>query len=228
MGCEEKGMASPRFFGPIKLTPRVGEWYVMGQEKAMQDTYRIILEAEESFARTVALGVVVKKPLTAWHFIIPGMFIFDFLRRNSETRKYGELFLFPRKSALHGALDVLEGDDRKQVLSLVGEDIRQWLMSLKLYSERLLCGHMEQICLLMEHYIKLFQVEGKCYPELVRNAYKTHDQFMGYLQRLATAEQEVDGAVTEIHGGTPEISERLRAEQVQVEALRKKEVERIF
>ena len=200
----------------------------MGQEKAMQDTYRIILEAEESFARTVALGVVVKKPLTAWHFIIPGMFIFDFLRRNSETRKYGELFLFPRKSALHGALDVLEGDDRKQVLSLVGEDIRQWLMSLKLYSERLLCGHMEQICLLMEHYIKLFQVEGKCYPELVRNAYKTHDQFMGYLQRLATAEQEVDGAVTEIHGGTPEISERLRAEQVQVEALRKKEVERIF
>jgi len=29
-------------------------------------------------------------------------------------------------------------------------------------------------------------------------------------------------AVAEIHGGTPEIWERLRAEQVQVEALRKK------
>ena len=200
----------------------------MGQEKAMQDTYRIILEAEESFARTVALGVVVKKPLTSWHFIIPGMFLFDFLRRNSETRRYSELFLFPRKAALHGTLDVLNGDDRRQVLSRVEEDIRQWLISLKLYSERLLRGHMEQIQLLIDHYIKLFQAEGKCYPELVRNAYKTQDQFMGYLQRLVAAEQEVDGAVAEIHGGTPEISERLRAEQVQLEAVRKIEVEHIF
>jgi hypothetical protein len=194
----------------------------------MQDTYRIILEAEESFARTVALGVVVKKPLTAWHFIIPGMFIFDFLRRNSETRRYSELFLFPRKTALHGTLNVLKGDDRKQVLSRMEEDIRQWLIPLKLYSERLLRGHMEQINLLIDHYIKLFQVEGNSYPELVRNAYKTQDQFMGYLERLVTAEQEVDGAVAEIHGGIPEIWERLRAEQVQVESLRKKDIERIF
>jgi len=194
----------------------------------MQDTYRIILEAEESFARTVALGVVVKKPLTAWHFIIPGVFIFDFLRRSSETRRYGELFLFPRKSALHGALDVLEEGDRKQVLSRVEEKIRQWLISLKLYSERLLRGHMEQINLLMDHYIRLLQAGGKSYPELVRNAYKTQDQFMGYLQRLAAAEQEVDGAVAEIHGGTPEIWQRLRAEQVQVEEMRKKEIERIY
>ena len=194
----------------------------------MQDTYQIILQAEESFARTVALGVVVKKPLTTWHFIIPGMFIFDFLRRNSETKRYGELFLFPRKSALHGTFEVLKGDDRKQVVSRVEEDIRQWLISLKLYSERLLHGHMEQINLLIDHYITLFQAEGNSYHELVRNAYKTQDQFVGYLQRLAAAEQEVDAAVAEIHGKTPEIWERLRAEQVQVEALRKKDVQHIF
>jgi hypothetical protein len=194
----------------------------------MHDTYRIILEAEESFARTVALGVVVKKPLTPWHFIIPGMFIFDFLRRNSETRRYSELFLFPRKSALHGAFDVLKGDDRKQVLSRVEEDIRQWLISLKLYSERLLRGHMEQIHLLIDHYIALFQAEGNSYHELVRNAYKTQDQFVGYLQRLAAAEQEVDGAVAEIHGKTPEIWQCLRAERVQVEEMRGKELERIY
>ena len=194
----------------------------------MQETYRIILKAEESFARAVALGVVVKRPLTPWHFIIPGMFIFDFLRRNSETRRYSEFFLFPRKTALDGTLDVLKGDDRKQVLSRVEEDIRQWLISLKLYSERLLRRHMEQIHLLIDHYITLFQVEGNSYPELVRNAYETQDQFLGYLQRLAAAGQEVDAAVAEIHGKTPEIWERLRAEQVQVEALRKKDVQHIF
>ena len=195
----------------------------------MQDTkYRMILEAEESLARAVALGVIVKKPLTAWHFVIPGMFIFDFLRRNTETQRYGELFLFPRKSALHGTLDVLEGEDRKQVLSRVEEQMRQWLISLKLYSERLLSGHMEQINLLIDHYITLFQAEGNSYPELVRSAYKTQDRFIGYLQRLAATEQEVDGAIAEIHGGTPEIWQRLRAEQVQVEEMRKKEIHRIF
>ncbi len=194
----------------------------------MQVTYRIILEAEESFARTVALGVVVKKPLTPWHFIIPGMFIFDFLRRNSETKRYSELFLFPRKSALDGTVCVLKGDDRGQTLCRVEEDIRQWLMSLKLFSERLLRGHMEQIQLLIDHYIKLFQAEGTSYPELVRNAYKIQDLFMSYLQRLAATEQEVDRAVAEIYGGSPEIWERLRAEQAQVEELRRKEIQRIF
>jgi hypothetical protein len=194
----------------------------------MRDTYRIILEAEESFARGVALGVVVKKPLTAWHFLIPGMFIFDYLRRSSETQRYGELFLFPRKSALHGALDLLEEGDRKQVLSRVEEKIGQWLRLLKLFSERLLRGHMEQINLLMDHYVRLFQAEGRTYPELVRNAYKTRESFMDYFRRLATTEQEVDAAIGEIHRGTPEIWQRLRAEQAQVEELRIKEIERIF
>jgi hypothetical protein len=86
----------------------------------------------------------------------------------------------------------------------------------------------EQINLLIDHYIKLFQVEGNSYQELVRNAYETQDQFMGYLQRLVAAEQEVDEAVAEIHGGTPEIWQRLRTEQVQLEEMRRKEIERIY
>jgi type II secretory pathway predicted ATPase ExeA len=87
---------------------------------------------------------------------------------------------------------------------------------------------MEQINLLMDHYIRLLQAEGDHYPKIVRNAYKTRDSFMGYLQRLAAAEQEVNGAVAEIRGGTPEIWQRLRAEQFQVEEMRRKEIERIY
>ena len=108
------------------------------------------------------------------------------------------------------------------------EKIGQWLRLLKLFSERLLRGHMEQINLLMDHYVRLFQAEGRTYPELVRNAYKTRESFMDYFRRLATTEQEVDAAIGEIHRGTPEIWQRLRAEQAQVEELRIKEIERIF
>ena len=43
------------------------------------DKYDIILSAEEQFAREVTLGVIVTRPLTLWHSIIPGMFVIDFL-----------------------------------------------------------------------------------------------------------------------------------------------------
>lgn len=194
----------------------------------MKDKSQIILEAEESFARRVALGVIVKKPLTAWHLMLPGMFVFDFLKRSSETKRYGELFLFPRKLALRGALEVLKGDDKKKVLSQTEGDIKQWLISLKLFSERVLRGHMEQIHLLIDHYLMLLQATGNSYPELVRNAYETRNRYQDYLQKVTTAEQEVDSAVAEISGSTPEVWERLRAEEAQVAEMRKKEMHRIF
>ena len=194
----------------------------------MEKKHHIILEAEESFARAVALGVHVKRPLSAWHFILPGMFIFDFLRRSSETRRYSDLFLFPRKLALDGALDILNGGDRKKILSQIEDNMKQWLASLNLYSEKLHRKHMEEISLLVEHYSKLLHAEGNNYPGLVKYAYPARESYEAYLHRLSAAEQEVDHVIAEIRGETKEIMERLRVEQIQVMELRTKEVNQIF
>jgi hypothetical protein len=194
----------------------------------MEKKHKVILEAEESFARAVALGVHVKRPLSAWHFILPGMFIFDFLRRSSETRRYSTLFVFPRKLALDGALDMIKGEDRKKILSQIEEQIKQWLSSLNLYSERLHRKHMDEIDLLVDHYSKLLHAEGNHYPGLVKYAYPARESYEAYLHRLSAAEQEVDHAIAEIRGETEEIWERLRAEQIQVTELRTKEVNQIF
>jgi hypothetical protein len=194
----------------------------------MEKKHKVILEAEESLARAVALGVHVKRPLSAWHFVLPGMFIFDFLRRSSETRRYSTLFVFPRKLALDGALDIIKGENRKKILSQIEEEVKQWLSSLNLYSERLHRKYMEEIDLLVDHYSKLLHVEGKSYRALVNHAYGTRAQYEVYLQKLSVAEQEVDQAIAEIQGGTEEIGERLRAEQIQVMELRIKEVNQIF
>jgi len=188
----------------------------------------LVLDGEESFARAVALGVLVKRPLSAWHFLLPGMFLFDFLRRSSETRRYSDLFLFPRKLALNGALNILNGEDRKEVLSQIEDDTKHWLASLNLYSERLHRKHMDVIDLLVDHYSKLLHAEGDNYPGLIKDAYQARESYEAYLHRLSTAEQEVDHAIAEIRGETNEIMERLRAEQVQVMELRTKEVNRVF
>jgi len=194
----------------------------------MERKYKVILDAEETFARVVALGVHVKRPLSAWHFLLPGMFIFDFLRRSNETRRYSALFLFPRKLALDGALDILNGEDRKNIFLRIEEEIRQWLTSLKLYSERLLRGHTEEIDLLIDHYSKLLHAEGNHYPGLIKDAYPVRESYEAYLHRLSAAEQEVDHAIAEIRGETKEIRERLRVEQIQVMELRTKELNQIF
>lgn len=194
----------------------------------MEKKHKVILEAEESFARAVALGVHVKKPLSAWRYILPGMFIFDFLRRSSETRRYSDLFLFPRKLALNGALDILNAEDRKKILSQIDEKMREWLSSSNLYSEILHRKHMDEIDLLVDHYAKLLHAAGNNYLTLVKNAYGTQPQYEAYLQQLSSSEQEVDRAIAEIQGETEEIWGRLRAEQVQVMELRNKEVHQIF
>jgi 23S rRNA G2069 N7-methylase RlmK/C1962 C5-methylase RlmI len=123
-------------------------------------------------------------------------------------------------------LDILKGEDRKEVLSQIEDDIKHWLVSLNLYSERLHRKHMDVIDLLVDHYSKLLHAEGDNYPGLIKEAYQARESYETYLQRLSAAEQEVDQAIAEIRG--QEIVERLRMEQVQVTELRTKEVNRIF
>jgi hypothetical protein len=188
----------------------------------------LILDGEESFARAVALGVIVKRPVSAYHFLLPGMFLFDFLRRSGETKRYSELFLFPRKLALEGAFDLLNGESKKDLLSQAEESIRRWLISLKLDSERLVRAHMAEITLLVDHYVKLLQAEEETYHGLIRQAYSTPEHYEMFLTELSSAEREVDQAVAEFHGGSPAIWQRLQVEQVQVEELRKKETKLIF
>ncbi len=194
----------------------------------MRKKYNIILSAEEDFARAVAIGVLVKRPLTVWHILIPGIFIFDFLRRSSEIKRYSTLFLFPRKQALTVALDIVKGEDRGKRLSLVEREMEQWLTSLEHYSGRLLRGEMEAINVLVDHYSRLLRAEGTTYHSLVGNAYKIKENYKACVHKITLAEQEIDRAVAEIRGNTHDIWERLRMEEKQVEELRRKEINKIF
>ena len=190
--------------------------------------YQMILSAEEAFARGVALGIWMQRPLSAWHFLLPGMFIWDIINRRRAIQQYSTVFLFPRKLALDAALQTTEGKDRDTLLSKTEIEIQEWLSVQKVYSPRILRGHMEQVWILLDHYSRLLQAKGGSYSRVIRSAYETRGIYEAYLARLSAAEGEVDQGLAQIQGGTAESWDRLRAEQVQVVQLRKKEVERIF
>jgi hypothetical protein len=191
-----------------------------------QKKFDEILSAEDAFAHAVALGVWVKRPLTTWHILLPGMFIFDFLRRSQAVRQYSAVFLYPRRAALEAALASIEGEGPPE--GKAEGVIRQWLDSLKMYSEPLLRAHLRLIAVLRDHYSKLLRGEGKDYASLLISVYGTRGNYEAYLRRLVAAEQEVDRAVADFRGQSQEIRERLQAEQTQMEILRGKEIDRIF
>ena len=192
------------------------------------ENYNMILAAEEQFAREVTLGVIVSRPLTVWHYIIPGMFIIDFLRRGTAIRQYTKHFLFPRKLALEAARAISEKEDKSSITSHFEEDVSMWLNELKLFSPELVQAHLNLIDVLVEHYAKLLNAEGDTFYLLIANVYKNRDNFKAFVDQITVAEKEVDDKVIEKLGGNEKVKEKILDEQQQIEKRRQKILGEIF
>lgn len=192
------------------------------------DKYDIILNAEQQFAREVTIGVLYLRPLSAWHYLIPGMFIIDFLRRGSAIRKYTETFMFPRKLALHAARDLSGGETRAAIDPHLETEIKRWLAALQLDAPDLVRAQKETVDLLIDHYVKLLQAEGESYDDLIQNAYSSRETFEIHLREMTAAENEVDRAILARVGDDPAVKEKLQLEARQVENRRRKILEDIF
>ncbi len=194
----------------------------------MANKYDMILAAEEAFARQVALGVIVTAPQSAFHYLIPFMFIFDFLRRTATIRHYSRHFLFPRRLALDAAQDILGGEDRRERLSAIEPQIQAWLNGLKLRSSAVQQKQMDVIHLLVDHYMKLLQVNGDTYNALVLNGYDNRQNYEAHLSCLATEEEGLDRAILEELGQDEKLRQKLRSEREQVKRLSEKGMDKIF
>ncbi len=189
---------------------------------------KMILMAEEKMAREVTLGVIVTRPLTVWHYLIPGMFIIDFLRRGSALKKYTEHFMFPRKQAVDAAQALAQGQSEADVFERVENDTQAWLSSLDLYSPGLLQKQVNAIKLLADHYGKLLKEEGYSVYALIKAAYQTRENLQGFFDELTAAEAEVDRELVAKMGENEKLKEKILAEQNQLKERREKIIEEVF
>jgi len=192
------------------------------------DKYDIIENAEQQFAREVTLGVIVTRPLTTWHYIIPGFFIIDFLRRGSAIRQYTKHFMFPRKLAMDAAVAEMQGENKESLSSQLEDHIRVWLESLKLYSPDLVKAHVVLIEMLAAHYLKLLNSDGDTFNLLIETAYQSRDNFKQFIETITLAENEVDRQAIEQLGGQEKVKEKILAEQQQIAKRRQKILEEVF
>ena len=192
------------------------------------EKHKMILMAEEKLAREVTLGVIVTRPLTVWHYIIPGMFIIDFLRRGSALRKYTEHFVFPRKLAVDAAQALAQGEPEADVFEHIENDTRTWLNSLDLYSPGLLQAQVNVIKLLVDHYGKLLVKDGYSVYALIRAAYQNRVKLGDFFDQLTAAEAEVDRELLAKRGESDKLKRKILAEQDQLEERRAKIIEEVF
>jgi hypothetical protein len=192
------------------------------------DKYDIILSDEEQFAREVTLGVIVQQPLTGWYYLMPGMFIIDFLRRTTAISRYTKHFMFPRRLAIDAARDLLKGYEKAAVSSRIVAEIENWLNSLHLYSPQLAEAQKHAIDLLITHYSKLLDAEGNSHHELIENAYTSREAYEAHVSELTSAETQIDWAIIEEMGNNEKLKKKLQMEAWQVEIGRKKILQNIF
>lgn len=194
----------------------------------MRTQYGIILSYEESFARAVAIGVIIREPLTVWHFLIPFVFIFDFFRRKRDTEIFTKNFLFVKKLALDAAFAIGKGEDRQSRLARIEKETRDRLTSQKLYSWGIHQGQMTEVNLLIDHYSRLLEAEGNSYQSLVKNAYQTQENYEALLHQLTSIEREIDRAVIKTLGETEEVWQPMLIKHTVIDEMRTRGVRKLF
>jgi hypothetical protein len=192
----------------------------------MKAKYNLILSAEASFARRVTLAEVITRPINPWLQVIPGMFIFDFLKRTSEIRRFTSYYLYPRRLALDLSMNSIQGQQREQGFLNAEEKIKAWLESTSLYSPPILQAYITITHNMVDHYIQLLHSNGNTYYDLVKGAYKTLVSYNAFLDQLTANERDLEKAVRETLGDD-DLTKRI-TKQRQVEEQRTKEIHVIF
>jgi hypothetical protein len=186
-----------------------------------------ILAQEKALAKSVASVVIGQNPVTAWDVLIPIFFVFNVLKFKRAREIFTLNFLFTKKLALQGAFDMVKkGQSREDVLAQIRDRTSQILASDKkgIYSIKIRQKQMREMELLLDHYFRLLNAEGKDYRSMVRHAYRTRQDFAAFVKELEGIEKEVNRAASQTVGtaSAPDIvskmeetAGRLRATQVE-------------
>jgi hypothetical protein len=134
------------------------------------------------------------KPLTVWDVMIPIIFIMNYMDSKKRRELFAENLMFTKKLALEAARDLLgKGQSREQVSAMIEQKTSSVLASENtgLYSEEIRQSQIKEIDVLIDHYLKLLNAEGKDYSSLVINAYQSKRNYGSFLNKLKAVEKEV-------------------------------------
>lgn len=189
-----------------------------------------ILAHERSLARTVANAVVGQNPVAVWDVLIPIVFLFNFLRFKRAREIFAINYMFTKKLALEAALHMRrKGQNKQEAMARFKEKTGKILASDQkgIYSSKIRQKQMKEIELLIDHYYKLLNAEGKNYATMVKNAYQDQGNYAAFIEQLEQVEREVIRVATQTVKTSSASGIASKMEET-TERIRRAEIEKIF
>ncbi|MEE9496671.1 MAG: NF038143 family protein [Desulfobacterales bacterium] len=192
--------------------------------------FKIIFERERSMAQGLAASLIRPKTLTVWEIMIPVIFILNYAKLKQSREVFIQNQMFTKKMALDAALDMQKKDASKEtVMVQIQSKTKELVTSVPggIYSDDIRRQQLKEIDLLVDHYTRLLNAEGKDYASLVTYAYQTAADYSSFLEALKSAENEVMGAARRTLGDQTDMTTAAKIESITAN-MRTAEVKKIF
>jgi hypothetical protein len=192
--------------------------------------FKIIFERERSMAQGLALSLIRFKTLTVWEIMIPVIFILNYVKLKNSREIFIQNQMFTKKMALDAALDMKKKDASKEtVMAPIQSKTKELVSSVPggIYSDDIRRQQLKEIDLLVDHYTRMLNAEGKDYASLVTYAYQTAADYSSFLELLKSAENEVMGAARRTLGDQTDVATAAKIESITA-SMRTAEVKKIF
>ena len=181
-------------------------------------------------AQGLAASLIRPKTLTVWEIMIPVIFILNYVKLKHSREIFVQNQMFTKKMALDAARDMKKkGASKEAVMEQIQDKTRELLTSVPggIYSDDIRRQQLKEMDLLLDHYIKLLNAEGRDYASLVTNAYQSAAEYNSFFSELTIAETAVMGAAQRTLGDK---SDTVTAEKIEsiTASMRAAELNNIF
>ena len=192
--------------------------------------YKIISEKERSMAQGLAASLIRPKQLTVWEIMIPVIFILNYVKLKHSREIFIQNQLFTKKMALDAALDMKKKElSKTAVMGEIQAKTKELLTSVPggIYSDDIRQQQLKEMDLLIDHYCKLLNADGRDYAALVTSAYPSATEYHSFFDQPKMAETEVMGAAQRTLGNQTDLATAEKIESI-TETIRASEVNKIF
>ena len=195
--------------------------------------YRAIWNHEVGQAKKIARSLVDASRIEfGWRMLLLPNFLVHYIRYKRHLNLTRRNLLFTKRMAFDAAKEIIGGESHAAQTRLIEIKTKKLLDKERkgYYTEKLRRKQLQEMELLIEHYLHLLNANGMNYPGLVSATYPSKQKYLSFLNKLQKAEQEVmQAAITSMKRGSKQ--ERLtwfhRVEEAYKKA-RMEEVEQIF
>jgi hypothetical protein len=184
--------------------------------------FKIISERERSMAQGLAVSLI--RPM------IPVIFILNYVKLKHSREIFTQNQMFTKKMALEAALDMQKKQMSKAaVMGQIQSKTKELVSTVPggIYSDDIRQQQLKEIDLLIDHYRKLLNAEGRDYASLVTSAYSSAAEYNLFFDQLKMAETGVMEAARRTLGSQTDVATAEKIESI-TENMRAAEVNKIF